>query len=581
MLRIKLLVTALLLISFSISAQNYWKPETLTSFSVQSNTQVTSFVDASGIHIAYYRNGGIKYALVNSNGGAVNGKYDKVIEVEGAGTNYANIVAIDNNVYVFYLKNNRIQMAKSTNLGDTWNNNFDYWQMSNFGCDAITGYLVGQEIHIVWTETRINDYQPETHYIKFVPTGQIKWQNYYKVTDVETQGGNNPDVAISTDKVHVDYIPQYPLNPKSRTRLSNGTWDTPQFVPYFEFPMASLTNKVKPIITGSNLNEIYRANYGTIGVSGSYIGHSYRPLNSSTWVQNPDIINTVANKSHLVEKTADNKIHIISFDAVANNYVHRTINGTTISGIIATVPFYELTKKLVSNSNDLYLLHAGNTSIPYPIFFRHYDAAPLAPSNLTISINASDETVLTWIANTEPDVRIINGKYNIYRAETDINGNLLPYQLAATINAVNGSIAVNSWIDGDALKSTVRKLYYKITAVDINQHESLFSNIVWRFGRLGKTTSQNISNSEYELFDNYPNPFNPSTKISYSIKEEGLVTLKVFDILGKEIATLVNENKPAGIYEAEFNASQLPSGIYIYKIQAGNFTDVKKMLLTK
>ena len=81
--------------------------------------------------------------------------------------------------------------------------------------------------------------------------------------------------------------------------------------------------------------------------------------------------------------------------------------------------------------------------------------------------------------------------------------------------------------------------------------------------------------------ENYPNPFNPSTKISYSIKEEGLVTLKVYDILGKEIATLVNENKPAGIYEVEFNASALPSGMYIYKIQSGSFTDVKKMLLTK
>ncbi len=60
-----------------------------------------------------------------------------------------------------------------------------------------------------------------------------------------------------------------------------------------------------------------------------------------------------------------------------------------------------------------------------------------------------------------------------------------------------------------------------------------------------------------------------------------MVTLKVYDILGKEIATLVNENKPAGYYEAEFNASSHPSGMYIYKIQAGKFTDVKKMLLTK
>lgn len=86
---------------------------------------------------------------------------------------------------------------------------------------------------------------------------------------------------------------------------------------------------------------------------------------------------------------------------------------------------------------------------------------------------------------------------------------------------------------------------------------------------------------DFGLYQNYPNPFNPSTKISYTTKEEGLVTLRVYDVLGKEIATLVNENKPAGFYEAEFNASKLPSGMYIYKIQAGSFADVKKMLLTK
>ncbi|OQY73910.1 MAG: hypothetical protein B6D44_05845 [Ignavibacteriales bacterium UTCHB2] len=85
----------------------------------------------------------------------------------------------------------------------------------------------------------------------------------------------------------------------------------------------------------------------------------------------------------------------------------------------------------------------------------------------------------------------------------------------------------------------------------------------------------------YKLSQNYPNPFNPITIISYSIKQEGLVTLKVCDILGKEVATLVNENKRSGTYEVNFNASNLPSGIYIYKLQSGIFSDVKKMLLIK
>ncbi len=123
---------------------------------------------------------------------------------------------------------------------------------------------------------------------------------------------------------------------------------------------------------------------------------------------------------------------------------------------------------------------------------------------------------------------------------------------------------------------------YRVRAVDKTNHISLPSNVVTIENAVIKKKSNAASNvDKYELNNAYPNPFNPTTKISYSIKEEGLVILKVYDILGKEIATLVNENKPAGIYEVEFNASALPSGMYIYKIQSGSFTDVKKMLLTK
>lgn len=84
-----------------------------------------------------------------------------------------------------------------------------------------------------------------------------------------------------------------------------------------------------------------------------------------------------------------------------------------------------------------------------------------------------------------------------------------------------------------------------------------------------------------ELLDNYPNPFNPSTRISYSLKTEGKVSLKIYNTLGEEVITLVDEIKPAGNYEAEFNASELPSGIYIYRMQSNEYTSSKKMLLIK
>lgn len=88
-------------------------------------------------------------------------------------------------------------------------------------------------------------------------------------------------------------------------------------------------------------------------------------------------------------------------------------------------------------------------------------------------------------------------------------------------------------------------------------------------------------NYEYSLETNYPNPFNPSTTISYSIKEAGSVLLEVYDILGAKVATLVNEEKSPGRYEVQFNASGFSSGMYFYKITSGEFTEVKKMILLK
>ena len=87
--------------------------------------------------------------------------------------------------------------------------------------------------------------------------------------------------------------------------------------------------------------------------------------------------------------------------------------------------------------------------------------------------------------------------------------------------------------------------------------------------------------NEYELFQNYPNPFNPNTKINFALPKQGFVTLKIFDITGREIRTLVNEVKQAGYYTVDFNASHLSSGVYFYKIQSGDYSSVKRMVLIK
>ncbi len=100
------------------------------------------------------------------------------------------------------------------------------------------------------------------------------------------------------------------------------------------------------------------------------------------------------------------------------------------------------------------------------------------------------------------------------------------------------------------------------------------------------TTPVNISEiptepKSFKLLQNYPNPFNPSTAIKYSFPKISFVQIKVFDVLGNEIETLVNEEKPAGTYELNWNASNLPSGVYFYQLKAGSFFETKKMILMK
>lgn len=85
----------------------------------------------------------------------------------------------------------------------------------------------------------------------------------------------------------------------------------------------------------------------------------------------------------------------------------------------------------------------------------------------------------------------------------------------------------------------------------------------------------------YELTQNYPNPFNPSTRISYSIPKETFVEIKIYNMLGNEVALLVNEEQKAGTYSITFNASNLPSGVYFYRLQADNFTITKKLTVLK
>jgi photosystem II stability/assembly factor-like uncharacterized protein len=135
-------------------------------------------------------------------------------------------------------------------------------------------------------------------------------------------------------------------------------------------------------------------------------------------------------------------------------------------------------------------------------------------------------------------------------------------------------------IDNTLIPSDIKFLNRKIGYL-IGYHGEIY-----RTGNGGGTvdikTTSTIPN-KYSLFQNYPNPFNPSTKINYELKSSGFVSLKVFDLLGKEVASLVNEKQSAGSYAVDFNLAEynLPSGIYFYTLNTGEFKETRKMVLLK
>ncbi|MDX1373840.1 MAG: T9SS type A sorting domain-containing protein, partial [Nitrososphaeraceae archaeon] len=142
---------------------------------------------------------------------------------------------------------------------------------------------------------------------------------------------------------------------------------------------------------------------------------------------------------------------------------------------------------------------------------------------------------------------------------------------------------------GDTLDSSVH--VFPLTShgtakvqVQVGTFSDPATRYIYDFTAESIVTSVEETNSavnDYVLEQNYPNPFNPSTKISYRVKEGGFVSIKVYNILGSEVASLVNEYQPAGNYNVDFKGSELSSGIYLYKYTVNNFTQTRKMILEK
>jgi photosystem II stability/assembly factor-like uncharacterized protein len=206
--------------------------------------------------------------------------------------------------------------------------------------------------------------------------------------------------------------------------------------------------------------------------------------------------------------------------------------------------------------------YVGYSSGYLGLIYKYLDTT-IVPVELT-SFQADIDnniTTLSWSTSTETN----NLCFEVFRSSDNQNWNSLVF-----ING-NGTTALTHHYQFTDRVETPGIYYYKLKQLDYNGDFN-YSNVI---------AVIIVSPLKFELFQNFPNPFNSSTKIIYQLPEEGFVSLKIYGVLGNEVKSLVGENKKAGYYSVSLNANDLSSGIYFYKLTAGEYSSTKKFILLK
>lgn len=321
---------------------------------------------------------------------------------------------------------------------------------------------------------------------------------------------------------------------------------------------------------GANWSLVNNEPIGVLAVNGSYVfaASSANVLRSSDNGKTWSSLNIVLPYPGVIKALAANGPNIIvgASGVQPNSIYYSTDNGSNWNNSVSETPYiYSL---LTYGNSDVYagtwwggVYHSTDNGKNWTSISK----GTVTEGTLVYSIAVSDNFIFMGAENKGAFETINNGaKWSDINTGIPNSGSLCTPQ-ALTIS---GSFLVAGILASDF------------------PTQGRSTGGVWIRPLSELTTSVNNKSgadkpARFSLAQNYPNPFNPSTTISYSIPEGRVVTIKVYDQLGKEVSTVLNEYKEAGDHTAQFNASALPSGIYIYTIQAGEFRDSKKLILLK
>ena len=560
----------LLILSGIAFTQSSWQPEVNNTITVNYLQNMDIFTNKDGNHVLvndFNLSTGVKslnYNLLNSSGSVL--RSYTIESVTNGMIEFPKISGNDDNLYIVYRSGGLIKTWLSTDVGLNWSQKNNI-QVSNNTCMGVEIAYNSYGLHVVWSNRdKGNDYA--TYYQRYDYYNNLV--DYKEVTDFTNGKGGRPTITLSDYKVHVSFdMGQGDLGTNfglAYTRdkyYSSQNWETEQQVTNFQIMATKAAIKY---------NQLFLFYYLSVSDMGQYHSDLYvktRDINGTTW-SSPTLIKSWGDVTEIVKVKQTNNGDLNLVYKAGSSLYWRTYIGSVWSDE-TLISGYPRNTALSFVFNDLFLV--SNSGYSGNIHYRQYNSNPSAPQNLVLSNNGGHPR-LTWPHNLDADVN----QYKIYRNV----GNAGWTYLNTTSNLYynDGTIVISTDPQTSAL------VEYKITAVDLGSLESQsYSNTVncrtpgGEYKAKGQNQNSVITN--YELQQNFPNPFNPSTTISYQLPKAGFVLLKVYNMLGKEVAVLVNEVKSEGKYSINFNAAGLPSGFYIYSLKVNDFVQNQKMILMK
>ncbi|MCF8241196.1 MAG: T9SS type A sorting domain-containing protein [Melioribacteraceae bacterium] len=528
------------------------------------------FANDDGIHVAAYEDVSgtkyLKYYLLNSSGAV-----QTETNVDTSISKFISITGDNNRIYLAYQKSSYVRIKYSTDSGSNWSL-VTAISMGTTDCGGVDAVLTPDGINVTWAKKVSGDY--ETYYQRYDYINHSQ-EGYKHVTDVVDEVGTLPSITYCEDSVYIgyntgDYNDPYSNYGNTKLRkctITSDTWDNP------EQSQADGSSVEKLFSTSSQLFHFYYKFVAGMNNFHNDLYVTWRNHGSANWAT-PVRLEQAATYENLVSFVqCYNGTEYVFYQELDEDLVYRTFNGSSWSS------------PSTLSSNDSYLARAF--AVNNEIFvcwdetsyqFKQYDAVPFVPQNFDASFTGGAHPVLNWDKNSEPDI----DTYDIYKRVVGETG-------WAQTGYVSGTVSTwtDLYVDKLGKFDPVYTIEYKIKAVDKNNHESDYTDVesvtgttdyLWK--RIDISENQ-MEIKEYKLYSNYPNPFNPTTNIRFAVPKASDVHLAVYNNLGEKIADLVNDNLEKGIYEVPFTGGNLSSGIYIYRLIAGDFVSTSKMILQK